>query len=41
MTKNEIHEKRMKEYFIQATKELLKGEGLKVVSVRNVAEQAG
>lgn len=41
MTKNEIQEQRMKGYFIQATKELLKGEGLKSVSVRNIADQAG
>ncbi|MFA6599132.1 MAG: TetR/AcrR family transcriptional regulator [Ignavibacteriaceae bacterium] len=31
----------MKSYFIQATKEILKGEGLKCISVRNVAERAG
>ncbi|GAT62486.1 TetR/AcrR family transcriptional regulator [Paludibacter jiangxiensis] len=36
-----IQEQRMKGYFIQATKDILKGEGLKGVSVRNVAQQAG
>ncbi len=41
MNKKEIQEQRMKGYFIQATKELLKGEGLKVVSVRNIADHAG
>lgn len=41
MVKNEIQEQRMREYFICATAEILKGEGLKSVSVRNVAERAG
>ncbi len=41
MDKKEIQEKRMKEYFIQATKDILKGEGLKAVSVRNIADKAG
>ena len=42
MVKNKtIQEKRMKEYFIQATKDILKGEGLKSISVRNIAEKAG
>ncbi len=31
----------MKEYFIQATKEILKSEGIKSLSVRNIADQAG
>jgi AcrR family transcriptional regulator len=31
----------MKGYFIEATKEMLKGEGLKSISVRNIAERAG
>jgi AcrR family transcriptional regulator len=39
--KKEIQEERMKRYFIDAAKELIKGEGLDVVSVRNVAERAG
>ncbi len=41
MTNKEIQEKRMREYFIQATKDLLKGEGLRSVSVRSVADRAG
>ncbi|MGD8780642.1 MAG: TetR/AcrR family transcriptional regulator [Ignavibacteria bacterium] len=41
MKNKEIQEQRMKQYFIQATKDILKGEGLKCVSVRNVAERAG
>ena len=41
MVKNEIQEHRMKGYFIEATKEMLKGEGLKSISVRNIAERAG
>lgn len=36
-----IQEERMKGYFLTATKELIRGEGLKVVSTRNVAERAG
>ena len=41
MKNKEIQAKRMKEYFIQATKEILKGEGLQSISVRNVADRAG
>lgn len=41
MTRKEIQEQRMKDYFIQATKEILKGEGLKALSVRSIAEKAG
>lgn len=41
MEKKMIQEGRMKSYFIQATKELLKNEGLQMVSVRNVADRAG
>ena len=41
MEKKEIQEQRMRGYFIQATKEMLKGEGLKSISVRNIADQAG
>lgn len=41
MKNKEIQEKRMREYFIQATKDILKGEGLKSISVRNIADQAG
>ena len=36
-----IQEQRMKGYFMQAAKELLKGEGLKSINVRNIADQAG
>ncbi len=41
MEKKIIQEQRMKRYFIEATKELLKGEGIQVVNVRNVADRAG
>ena len=41
MGNKEIQEQRMKGYFIQATKDILKGEGLKNISVRNVSERAG
>ncbi len=41
MTNREIHNQRMRGYFIQATKEILKGEGLRAISVRNIARQAG
>lgn len=41
MEKKEIQEQRMRGYFIQATKEMLKGEGLKSLSVRNIADRAG
>lgn len=41
MKNKEIQEKRMREYFIQATRDLLKGEGLRSVSVRSVADRAG
>ena len=42
MSKNkEIQEQRVRQYFIDATREILKGEGLKAVNVRAVAERAG
>lgn len=41
MTNKAIQEKRMREYFIIAAKEILKGEGIKALSVRNIAERAG
>ncbi|MDN5213628.1 TetR/AcrR family transcriptional regulator [Fulvivirgaceae bacterium BMA12] len=41
MKNKEIQEQRMKGYFIQATKEILKGEGIQNLSVRNIADQAG
>lgn len=37
----EVHEERVKGYFIAAAKDLIRGEGLEVVSARNVAERAG
>ena len=41
MKNKELQDKRMREYFFQATREILKAEGLKGISVRNVAEKAG
>lgn len=41
MVKNTIQEERMKSYFIEATKEILKGEGLRAVNVRSIAQKAG
>jgi AcrR family transcriptional regulator len=41
MKNKDVQEKRMKGYFIQATKEILKSEGIKHVSVRSVADRAG
>ncbi len=41
MKNKEIQEARMKGYFIEATKELIKGEGLKSLSVRSIADKAG
>jgi AcrR family transcriptional regulator len=41
MPNKQLQEQRMKGYFMQATKELLKGEGLKSINVRNIAQQAG
>jgi AcrR family transcriptional regulator len=38
---NAIQEERMKGYFLSAAKELIRGEGLVVISARNVAERAG
>ena len=38
---NAIQEERVKGYFISAAKDLIRGEGLAVVSARNVAERAG
>jgi len=37
----QIQEERMRGYFIAATTALLKGEGLRSISVRNVADRAG
>jgi len=36
-----IQEERIKRYFVDATKSILKGEGLKSVNVRNIAKEAG
>lgn len=41
MDNKEIQEKRMRGYFIDATREMLKGEGLKSINVRAVADRAG
>ena len=41
MQNKEIQEQRMRGYFIQATKEILRGEGLRSLSVRNIADKAG
>ncbi|MEI6062505.1 MAG: TetR/AcrR family transcriptional regulator [Bacteroidota bacterium] len=41
MVNKDIQEQRMKGYFMQATKELLKGEGLRSINVRSIAAQAG
>jgi AcrR family transcriptional regulator len=41
MKNKEIQEQRMKGYFIQATKDILKAEGIKSISVRNIADKAG
>ena len=41
MKNKEIQEERIKGYFIEAAKEMLKGEGLKSISVRNIADRAG
>jgi AcrR family transcriptional regulator len=41
MKNKEIQEQRMRGYFIEATKEIIKGEGLQAVNVRVVADKAG
>ncbi len=41
MKNKDVHEMRMKNYFIQATKEILKYERIKHVSVRSVAGRSG
>jgi len=41
MDNKEIQEQRMRGYFIQATREMLKGEGLRSISVRKIADRAG
>lgn len=39
--KKEIQEQRIRKYFMDAAKETLKGEGLRAVNVRAIAERAG
>ncbi len=41
MTNTKLKEERTRGYFIEATKEILRGEGSKALSVRNIAERAG
>ena len=41
MKHKDIQETRIKGYFIEATKDILKGEGLRAISVRNIADRAG
>lgn len=41
MKNKEIQEARMRGYFIEATKSIIKGEGIRGVSVRSVADHAG
>ena len=41
MKNKELQEQRMKGYFLQATKDMLKSEGLKSVNVRAIADRAG
>ncbi|MDC7226585.1 MAG: TetR/AcrR family transcriptional regulator [Spirochaetales bacterium] len=41
MSASELQKQRMTQYFIDAAKEILRGEGLKVASARNIADKAG
>jgi len=41
MTNKEIQDQRMRRYFIDAAKETIKGEGIRALTVRNVAARAG
>ena len=41
MNKNPVQEERTKGHFVQAAMEILRGEGIRGLSVRNVAEKAG
>lgn len=41
MSNKALQGERKRRYFIEATKEILKGEGSKALSVRNIAERAG
>ena len=41
MNNKEIQEQRIRGYFVDATKNILKSEGLKGISVRNISKEAG
>jgi AcrR family transcriptional regulator len=41
MDRKEIQEKRMKRYFIESAMKIIKGEGVRAVNVRQVADEAG
>jgi len=41
MDRKNIQEQRMKAYFIEAAKKILRGEGFRNISVRNIANEAG
>ena len=41
MKNKELQESRMRTYFLEATQEILKSEGLKALSVRSIADRAG
>ncbi len=41
MERKQIQEQRIRGYFVQAAKDILRSEGLKGISVRNVAQNAG
>jgi AcrR family transcriptional regulator len=41
MSNKDLQEERVRSYFIQAANEILRGEGISNLSVRNVAEKAG
>jgi AcrR family transcriptional regulator len=41
MERKELQEQRIRGYFIEATREILKGEGLRSINVRAVSERAG
>jgi len=41
MSNKDIQEQRVRGYFVQATNEILRGEGISNLSVRNIAEKAG
>ena len=41
MEKKELQKQRMRGYFIESTKDIIRGEGVRAVSVRNISERAG